>query len=272
MKTGIHIRLTTNLSDIIKKAIRIGAPFFQTFFIYQSGKYIKLDSSDVKNFLYLRQDFSDIYAHGSYWINLCQPDNISYKILEKEALLAKKLEFSHLILHPGSASGCKDKLEGIENLAKRLNNFLKKESNISIVLENTAHGNLSIGGDLNDFQILLSKIDKPDKISFCIDTAHAYSFGYNISNDMAQDDFISLIEKIIGKDKVALIHLNDTQELLGKKIDKHVTPGEGLIGRDALGRFLKHEYFIDVPALIEFPNLCEEEEIKLYNDIKKWRL
>src|SRR5437667_347320 len=80
---------------------------------------------------------------------------------------------------------------------------------ITIVLENTCHGKLAVGSDILDFKVLLEKINKPERIGFCIDTAHAYSFGYDIADDQMQDDFIRLLESTIGIERIKLIHLND---------------------------------------------------------------
>ncbi|HML19249.1 MAG TPA: TIM barrel protein, partial [Candidatus Dependentiae bacterium] len=70
--------------------------------------------------------------------------------------------------------------EGIDELARSLNYVMKYEREITIVLENTTHGNLSVGSDITDFKLLRAKLDYPERISFCIDTAHAYSYGYDL--------------------------------------------------------------------------------------------
>lgn len=269
-KLGIHIRLTTTFTDIIEKALRLNVPFFQTFFTYKTGKHIKPEEKDVKSFLQIRRKhFKNLYAHGSYWINLCSPETISLKIIEREIGMAKRLEFTHLVLHPGSAVVCKDKAEGIDILAKALNKVTKYEHDISIILENTAHGNFSIGGDIHDFGLLLTKLDRPEKISFCIDTAHAYAYGYDISNDTGQDEFINLISKVLGQ-KISLIHLNDTTEKVGLKIDRHCIPGTGNIGKEALTRFFRQPMFNNTPAIIELPSISEDEEKSILEQIREW--
>ncbi len=81
-----------------------------------------------------------------------------------------------MILHPGAATGSKQKQSGIAALAYALNRIFKIDSNIKIVLENTAHGGISIGGDLADFKSLIEQLEQPEKLYFCLDTAHAYSY------------------------------------------------------------------------------------------------
>ena len=270
-KLGLHFKLQDKLTALINKAISFQVPFFQTFFTMPNGKYIIFENSDLRNFLDIRREkFKNIYLHASYYINLCSSYGNGYRIFEKELNMAKKAEFTHIILHPGAATGFKNKLEGIDILAKSLNKILKKENNISIVLENIAHGNLSIGGDIFDYTILLSKLDKPDLISFCIDTAHAYSYGYDLSNANEQENFINLIKNQLGIEKIALIHLNDTSEVLGLKIDKHNIPGQGNIGKDLLKRFINHPQMANIPCLIEFPSMPENEQKAIFNEIENW--
>lgn len=267
---GLHIRLTSTLSDVIKKAIRLDLPFFQTFFTYSDGNHIKLENSDIKEFLSLRKNFNNLYLHGSYWINLCTYKKFGYYILEREIEMAKALEFTHIILHPGSAKNCETKLDGIHYLARSINKILKKEKDINIIFENTAHGKMSIGSDITDFYEIFSLINYPERVSFCIDTAHAYSYGYDISNIQGQKDFLNLIEKNIGINKVHLIHVNDTAEKLGLCIDRHKIPGQGNIGKQALQSFLETPELLNLPKILELPILTEDEEIIILNDIRNW--
>ena len=117
-----------------------------------------------------------------------------------------------MIVHPGSAKKASNKQKGIEIIARNLNAILKHESEVKIILENTAHAGLSIGGDLQDFLHLRERLEHPESIAFCIDTAHAYSYGYDISNAKGQQSFIDIINTTIGLNNVGIIHLNDTKQ------------------------------------------------------------
>ncbi len=272
-RIGLHIRLVDTLTHVIKKAIDLEIPFFQTFFMLPTGKHIKPTNADINEFLKLRRKyFNNLYVHGSYSINLCGPVNFAHKVLNFEIEMAKKLEFTHLVLHPGAHTTENTKLEGIEFLAKSLNNVLKKEKSVNIILENTAHGKRAIGSDIQDFGILKEKLEYPEKISFCIDTAHAYSFGYDLVSFEEQSKFIQLINNILGINNISLIHLNDTLELLGSKIDTHYIPGKGNIGKETLKNFIENKNFVNVPIIAELPNLSETEEKQALSEIKNWLL
>lgn len=232
-RIGLHIRLTGSVLELIHKAQRLQLPFFQCFFVLQAtGRLIRVSKREVQSFVAARrQHFNDLFFHGSYWINLAGLLSNGYRSLERENRLAKRLAFTHMILHAGTAKGAREKCEGIDALACSLNTLFKTEQSIDVMLENTAHGNLAVGSDILDFQKLLGKIDQPERVSFCIDTAHAYSFGYDIIGDKKQDLFIDFLDNTIGLERIKMIHLNDTKEQLGSCIDRHAVIGEGRIGK-----------------------------------------
>ena len=153
-KIGIHIRLDENLTESVEKALRLEIPIFQSFFIKNSGRYIIPTEDDIRKFLSLRNNFEEIFLHGSFWVNMCSSEEYNLRILKKELELAKRLEYTHIILHPGSAKEFKNKMAGIDLLASRLDKILKKEKKIKILLENTAHAKYTVGSDLKDFKVL----------------------------------------------------------------------------------------------------------------------
>ena len=270
---GLHLRLGKRLIDLVHKACRFNLSFFQCFLVLQeTGRLLQLKDAEIKSFVQLRrQYFNQLYLHGSYWINLSSITYNGYRALERELTIAKKLEFTHMILHPGFAKGAEKKSEGIRALARALNRLLKREQDITIVLENTTHGNLSIGSDILDFKQVLQQLNQPEKIAFCIDTSHAYSFGYDMVPDQEQDLFINFLESTIGIDRIILIHLNDSKKKLGSRVDQHAAIGEGYIGKKPLKRFMLHPKLRHIPVLLELPILAENQEHALLKEVRTWR-
>jgi deoxyribonuclease-4 len=260
------------LQDVIDKALALEVSFFQCFFVLKStGRLLTITEAERQAFLTLRRTyFNHLYVHGSYWINLSGLVKISHRALFRELELAKSLEFTHLVLHAGSAKGGKSKSDGIAALAHALNTLLKHEHTIKIMLENTAHGGLSVGGDLYDFVDLLHKLEHPEKITFCIDTAHAYSYGYNLVDDEQRESFVQLLDDTIGIDRISLIHLNDTNEKLGSKVDRHQAIGAGRIGEQALKAFCVHPKLVTIPVLLELPVLVEAQERQQLALVRGW--
>lgn len=267
---GLHIRLTTTINDLGQYAASLQVPLFQCFLIHQgTNQFIHPTDAEIEEFLTdWRPQFKSLYVHGSYWINLASYAGEN-KVLMRELELAKRLAFTHMIIHPGSAKNSKDKKEGISNIAKSLNHTLKKEQEIKIILENTAHAGLSIGGDLQDFYYLRERLDHPEKINFCIDTSHAHSYGYDILTSEGQLQFLELVDQTMGLKNIAVIHLNDTKQTKGSRIDRHENIGDGVLA-DVLQPFLAHKSLKNIPVILELPVSSLEEEEKMLQMVRSW--
>ena len=269
---GLHIRLNNSLIDGARKAIELGLETMQCFFVSQtSNKIMRIDEREQKEFLALRRNhFGNLYHHGSYWINLAGIDSTGYRPFTRELTIAKRLEFTHMVLHSGAAKGGITKMDGIDALVRMLNKITKQETDIQLILENTTHGGLSVGSDITDFYHVLQKLDYPERISFCIDTAHAFAYGYDIAKAGAEKEFIELLRYNIGLEKIVLIHLNDTRERCGSRIDRHLVVGEGAIGTEALKSFVTHHELCHIPIIMEPPAVSHEKEKKVLEMVKSW--
>ena len=269
---GLHLHIDDTLVALAQKATRLNLNFFQCFLALRTeGRLIPFTDQDIEQFIVLRRKhFGNLYLHSSYWVNLADTQRTHHPLLEKEFELAKKLEFSHVVFHAGSAKGARNKQDAIDALARTLNKVLAKENDLQILLENTAHGGNAVGSDLNDFRKLLKKIEQPEKLKFCIDVAHAYLYGYDMVTEKGRKNFMALVEDIFGWSNVHLIHLNDTKEALGSKIDQHWPTGEGTIGDKALKTFVLQPEVIDIPVLLEVPMLSEEKQKQLLEKVAGW--
>jgi deoxyribonuclease IV len=272
-RIGTHIRMRSSLQELIQRADFLNLPFFQCFFVPQeSGRLIHPTTQEIQEFLRVRRaHFSDLFCHISYWVNLSSLSvSNGFIQLRREIICAKRLEFTHFVLHAGTAKGALNRLQGVDALAKALNHLFRLEKSIIILLENSCHGNLTVGSDVTDFKLLLEKIDDPTRIQFCIDTAHAHSFGYDIAEIPQQEKFIQLLQETIGLERIKLIHLNDTLEKLGSRIDRHAVIGDGYIGQAALQHFAMHPQLQHIPLLLELPELSMEEELIVVNKVREW--
>jgi deoxyribonuclease IV len=257
---GLHLRLTTDFAHMIQKAVRLELPSFQCFLTHQStGKHTNFTRDLIPVCKEARSTFDYLYVHGSYSINLAH-QSCGQPLLKKELELAKRLQFTHLVLHPGSVMAQMCRMSSIDATVRTLNTVLKREDEITIVLENSAHGSKALAGDIRELALIRSKLDAPEKIKFCIDTAHAHVFGYNLVTVEHQQAFIKYLDKTLGSNGIALIHLNDTQEELGSKIDRHCLLGEGILGAASLKQFMRHPLWHTTPVILELPTVSEEEE------------
>src|SRR5690606_34696124 len=143
----------------------------------------------INSFAPYKNYYKKLYLHASYYINLSSPK--AYNIVMKELYWAKKLGFTHFILHPGAATSCDISRDlSIKIIGQTLNQIIMNSPDITILLENTAHGKRSIGGSFEELAHIRSYLQHPEELKFCIDTAHVHSFGYDISTYDAQHIFL----------------------------------------------------------------------------------
>lgn len=277
---GLHLRLDKTLHTLIEDAKKFQVKTLQFFLTPSPQKgYLTFSYQEQKAFLALNLSLNGkVFVHSSYWINPASGKNLSFDIskslLQKEMNLAKRLAIPYIVLHPGSATDFKKnsqdplcKQSGLERVASLLNSLLKKEPFLTILLENTAHANRSIGSDLNDFLRLKEMLDYPEKVQFCLDLAHAFSYGYDL---FKIESFLDIVDQTMGLSSLKLIHFNDSAELCGSRKDKHAVPGAGYLGADLLKKYLLHPKLQLIPKIIELPSLPPETIQQVYNSIITW--
>ncbi|MBA3954142.1 deoxyribonuclease IV [Candidatus Dependentiae bacterium] len=267
----MHLRLENSFEELIKKALRLQLPFFQCFLFSQTtGDYITCTPELQLLGELLKEQFKALYVHSSYFINLAKTDAYSHPVFKKEILLAQQLGFSHIIAHAGAATALSDKQRSIHAVARSVNKILKKEPTLTLVLENSGHGGKAVGSSLEELYAIRCLLDYPEKVKFCIDTAHAHVFGYDIISPSGQQAFTEQVENFFGKESLALLHLNDTQEECGSQVDKHEVPGLGVLGPEVLKNIINHRLFCDIPLIIEMAPLPELSEGEIVAMVSGW--
>lgn len=233
-------------------------------------RFIRPARQEIAQFRVLRDRFNQLFAHLSYWTNLASVEEISLRAFDNELTLAKRLHFNALIVHPGCTKGTVDRMHGIDALVRRLNTILKYEHDVQIVLENTAHGKHSVGSNLDDFKLILQKIDFPEKLAFCIDTAHAHAYGYALNSAQDRASFFTTVDQTIGFDRIALLHLNNTHGDVGSLLDRHALLDQGSIELEALNAFTMHPQVAHVPIIMELPTVPSEVEREHVQLVRAW--
>lgn len=279
-EVGIHLRIKKNYKEIAAKGKKLGASALQFFLMPQdSDKYLKPTKEDQEGFLKISQKhFSNSYIHSSYWVAPANGKEVSAKVsvkyLKREIAIAKQLEIKTIVFHAGAASGFPfneeepdNRTAGIKAVANVLNTILKNEKNITLLLENTTHGNKMVCSDFYDFVKLKPLLHFPEQVGFCLDTAHAYAYGYDITHT---DDFLDFLDETMGIENIKLIHLNDSEKELGSKLDKHALVNEGLIEKEFLKKIVNHEKLKHVPIILEPPEMDEKRIKKIIKEVQRW--
>ncbi len=85
----------------------------------------------------------------------------------------------------------------------------------------------------------------------CFDTCHTHDSGYDVIHDF--DSVMERFDRILGKDQIAVFHINDSKNPCGAHKDRHENIGKGCIGFEALNRIVHHPDFIEIPKILETP-------------------
>ena len=205
---------------------------------------------------YLKENgIEQIVIHAPYIINLAntvKPETFSLAVefLEKELSRSSSFGSNILILHPGSHVG-EGSEKGIAKIIEGLNKVMTKDMPCKIALETMAGKGSEIGKSFEELAAIYEGVRYPENLRVCFDTCHTHDAGYDIKDNF--DGVIDEFDKILGKDQIAVFHINDSKNEKGAAKDRHANLGKGEIGLEALHRIVHHEDFLSVPKILETP-------------------
>ena len=88
-----------------------------------------------------------------------------------------------------------------------------------------------------------------ERLRVCFDTCHTSDAGYDVREDFAS--VIEQFDRIIGKDQIAVFHINDSKNPQGAHKDRHENIGFGEIGYDCLRNIVYNKDFEAIPKILE---------------------
>ena len=196
-------------------------------------------------------DINNIIVHAPYIINLANDKNYDFnvKFLSEEIKRVELLGINKLVLHPGSHVGLGVDI-GINNIIKSLNAVLNNDTNVVICLETMAGKGTEIGRSFEEIKRIIAGIKCKDKVGVCLDTCHINDAGYDL-NDF--DNVLKEFDRIIGLDRIKVVHINDSKNIINSHKDRHENIGYGTIGFDNLINIVYHEKLKNIPKILETP-------------------
>ena len=227
---------------------------------------------DEHAFLIPNEDREQILPHGSYLINLGNPDPIkreaSYLGFLDELRRCEALNIGLYNFHPGSTCGQCSKDESIEFISESINKAHQETSFVKILLENMAGQGNVIGSSFEELAAIIEKVVQKDRIGVCLDTCHAFSAGYDIRTPEGWENVLKKFDETIGIDPfLSALHLNDSKGPLGCKKDRHENIGMGYIGIECFRFIMTDPRFDRIPLILETPlKSGDEHGYKTYAD------
>ena len=260
MKIGSHVGMSGKemLLGSAKEAVSYGA---DTFMFYtgapQNTRRKEISELNIEPAWDYMKDhgIEEIIVHAPYIINLgnsIKPETFSLatEFLAKEIERTVSCRSHILILHPGAHVGAGAEA-GIAQIVKGLNEVLTADTDCCIALETMAGKGSEIGRTFEELARIYDGVNYNDKLRVCFDTCHTSDSGYDIVGHF--DDVIDEFDRIIGKDQIAVFHINDSKNPRGAQKDRHENLGFGNLGFDALNYIVHHPDFENVPKILETP-------------------
>ncbi|HLR66472.1 deoxyribonuclease IV [Virgibacillus alimentarius] len=207
---------------------------------------------------------NNIVVHAPYIINIAntvksETFDLGVTFLRNEIERTEALGAKQIVLHPGAHVGAGVE-KGIAKIVEGLNEVLDDQSNVQIALETMAGKGTEIGRRFEEIASIIDGVNHNEKLSVCLDTCHIHDAGYDVINDF--DGVLNQFDKIIGIDRLKVIHVNDSKNEQGAQKDRHENIGFGYIGFEALHYIVHHPQLKELPKILETPYVGEDKKNK----------
>lgn len=283
MNFGAHVSIAGGIEKAPERAHEIGCECFQMFSRSpHGGKSLELTENKINNFKKdcQKYNFKNYYIHTPYYINLASKNNRIYygsiSAIKKELETADLLGAKAVITHLGSAKELGEK-EAREKLVKGLikvfNSLnLSSQKKVILLLEITAGSGNIMGDNFEEIAYFIKETEKKipkNSLGVCFDTAHAFASGYDLRNKKAVKKTFADFDKIIGLERLKLIHCNDSKVDLGSHIDRHENIGCGKIGLEGFEAILKEPRFKNLDFILETPGRKVKNDLEILKKLRK---
>ncbi|MGX6980207.1 deoxyribonuclease IV [Vagococcus elongatus] len=231
-----------------------------TFMIYTGApqntrrKAVEEMNIEAGQIFMAEHQLSHMVVHAPYIINLgntIKPENFPFAIqfLKDEIMRSEALGGKQITMHPGAHVGAGADA-GIAQIVKGLNEVLTREQVPQIALETMAGKGTEIGRTFDELAKIIDGVTFNEKLSVTLDTCHIHDAGYDVTDF---DAVLTEFDKIIGLDRLKVVHVNDSKNPRGAHKDRHANIGFGEIGFEALNRIVHHEALTELPKILETP-------------------
>jgi len=278
MRLGAHMSVSDGKHRAFHRGRELRCESMQVFIRnVRSWSSKPLIQKDIDEFLNTKEEFKEeiwpIISHDSYLINLASIDTEklekSYVAMLDELKKATQLGIEFENMHPGvipiSDKEEISKIEALLQFATQLNKLMNEtnDSKVKILIETTAGQGKGLGNKFHHLEKIINKIKDKSRIGVCFDTAHSFAAGYDFTTKRKYNEMWNEFDDIIGLKYLFAFHLNDTEQDLGSRVDRHTHIGQGKIGKEPFGFLLNDERFNDMPGILETPKGKDLKEDKM---------
>jgi len=208
-----------------------------------------------------REGIETISIHASYLINLAgsaepfatQSRQGLIVEMQRAPIYGATLVNTHIGSHKGVGADV-----GLRRIVESVRAILAASPpSVRLVLENSSGGGDLLGSRIEELAAILEGVGPGEQLAFCLDTAHLWGAGYDISDAGGVAAVLDRFEELIGMDRLPMLHLNDSRSLLGSRTDRHEHVGAGQIGAAGLGAFIRDPRLRGATFIMETPGADE---------------
>lgn len=255
---GCHLSISKGFEAMGKDALFIGADTFAFFPRNPRGGQMRpLDELDIQRLKQLLQDheFGPLVVHAPYIYNMATGDPEASAVVRQR--MKEDLErLDHLPnvyynIHPGAHVG-QGQEQGISNVASVIKDVLSEGFSTPILLETMAGKGTELGGQFQELAAIISELDSDPQVGVCLDTCHVSDGGYDVAQDL--DGVLDELDQVVGLERLAAVHVNDSKNPAGSHKDRHELLGDGTLGLDFFRSLVQSPRLKDLPMILETPN------------------
>jgi deoxyribonuclease-4 len=258
MRVGAHVSIAGGVDNAVPRQLDVGGNCGQIFTTSpQVWAHPEIDEEQAERFREGTLEGLDgpWVIHSSYLVNLCTPkDDLREKSIasmQAELDAAERLEIEYVNVHLGAHTGAGVD-GGLENAASALDELDVPEG-VTVLIESDAGSGTKLGGEFDHLARVLELSEQ--ELDVCLDTAHAFAAGYDLSTTEAVEETMAEFDDVVGFEHLRCVHLNDSKHACGTNKDEHAHVGEGLIGEEGMAAIVNHPELRerDVPFVLETP-------------------
>jgi deoxyribonuclease IV len=269
MRFGFHISIAGGFSKVVERARKRGCETIQFFSRNPRGwKHKSLDKEDVEKFrsTLKSSDLFPVFLHMPYLPNIASPESryhaLSIDSMVTELERAEQLKAQYVIVHIGHRMESPE-ANALEAVSQGINKALERATNsVVILLENTAGQGSEIGSTFEQIAAIIGRVEDQRRIGVCLDTAHSFEAGYDLSNQDGIERTLESFDRLIGLKRLYLLHLNDSKTVLGSRRDRHWHIGKGRIGLEGFRSLINHPSLKHLPGIMETPRKDTVEDLR----------
>jgi deoxyribonuclease-4 len=255
------------LSTLFAYAERWGCECAQTYItLSRTWKTRDLSPEETLDFRTAWQASSvkQVIAHVPLIVNPAAPSDAIWQNsktrLSSELLIADQLGIQLLVMHPGYC-GKLSKKAGVGRVVDALNDVLNGvgASHVMILLETMAGQGTAIGSRFEELAEIIEGVEKSHLLGVCFDTCHVFAAGCDIRGYQGYENVLKEFDAKVGRDRLKMLHVNDSKGDLGCRINRHMAIGEGKLGLQVFHAIVRDKRFEDTPKVLELPTRDEEK-------------